>query len=199
VDEDATLPSSLRVHIPQSNIWLGKVSNECIAYLKAAFDIRPSHRLSSRNIDAIRTHPWMQAYGLGDWQDLHNRNYSPNFRPGKRFMKETFSDPSNTMLPGAGNALHDPDGHSSADNYFQARRQQQMEVDGASSADSAAAALTEEQRASFRGFRYTAPALQGLFVNKEPEIPTCTGTATSGESFTSVGSGALTLSGKMVC
>lgn len=61
VDDDLVLPCDLRVHIPSSNVWLGKLSNECVGFLKAAFDIRPSHRLSSRDIDALRNHPWMQV------------------------------------------------------------------------------------------------------------------------------------------
>ena len=178
VDDDAVLCSDLRVHIPSSNIWLGKISHECISFLKGMFDIRPSHRFSSRDVNAIRKHPWMQAHGLSDWQELYSRNYTPNFKPGKRFMKETFADPSNTMLPGSGNALHDPDGDTAADTYFEARRQQQLMEDGVD-ATGDSGKLTPEQLASFRGFRYTSEALQGLFANKEPELPSPTPTSGS--------------------
>jgi hypothetical protein len=177
VDEDATLGPALRVHIPSSTSW-GRLSPECVAYLKAAFDIRPSHRLSSRNIDAIRTHPWLATHGLSNWQELYARSYTPNFKPGKRFMREIFADASNTMLPGAGNALHDPDGDSAGDSYFEARRQQQG-AEANDSLENAATTLTAEQLASFRGFRYTSPALQQLFVNKEPELRSCPSAATA--------------------
>ena len=163
VDDDAVLCSDLRVHIPSSNIWLGKISHECISFLKGMFDIRPSHRFSSRDVNAIRKHPWMQAHGLSDWQELYSRN---------------FADPSNTMLPGSGNALHDPDGDTAADTYFEARRQQQLMEDGVD-ATGDSGKLTPEQLASFRGFRYTSEALQGLFANKEPELPSPTPTSGS--------------------
>ncbi len=61
VDDDLVMPCDLRVHIPSSNVWLGKISHECVGFLKSMFDIRPSHRLSSRDIDALRKHPWMQV------------------------------------------------------------------------------------------------------------------------------------------
>lgn len=200
VDEDPVLGPALRVHIPSSTTW-GRLSPECIAYLKAAFDIRPSHRLSSRNIDAIRTHPWLAAHGLSDWQELYKRNYTPNFKPGKRFMREIFADPSNTMLPGAGNALHDPDGDSRGDSYFEARRQQQQGEGGDGYDQDPEATLPAEQQASFRGFRYTSAPLQQLFVNKEPDLPglstctSCPSATTSAEALTA-GSGG---SSKMVC
>lgn len=188
VDEEPTLPHGLRVHIPSTTSW-GKLTPECVSYLKAAFDIRPSHRLSSRNIDAIRTHPWLQSHGLSDWQELYSRNYAPNFKPGKRFMREIFADPTCTVLPGAGNALHDPDGSTSADNYFEARRQQEGD------SGESAATLTAEQLAIFRGFRYTSPALQGLFVNKEPDLP-CQHTSSGTTSAEAVTAGS---SSKMTC
>ena len=175
VDDDIVLPSDLRVHIPQSNIWLGKISHECIGFLRGMFDIRPSHRLSSRDIEALRLHPWMQVNGVHDWEEMYNHNFTPNFKPGKRFIKETLGDISNTMLMGVGNHLHDPDGDSAADNYAAPTAKQQQQQDYGDmpmpqddSAEGTGGVLTAEQRASFRGFRYTAAPLQALFTNREP-------------------------------
>jgi len=166
VDDDPVLAGDLRVHIPQYNGWLGSMSPESVAFLKGMFDIRPSHRLSSRDIDAVRKHPWLRANGLDNWTELHQHRFNPNFKPGKRFMREVFADQNNVMLMGAGNVLNDPDAAWTSDNALEeSRRKYHVEADD--SANGTGGVLTSEQRESFRGFRYTSDAFSPLFQNIE--------------------------------
>lgn len=141
--------------------------------------------------------------GLNDWAALHRLNYTPNFKPGKRFMKETFADISNTMLGGAGNVLHDPDGDSSGDNYAGSAQHRALENAHNGnylqddSADGTGGVLTEEQRVSFRGFRYTSEHFQKMFRNQETPYSTRTITSVGAESTTSASmAGTSTSSGK---
>eukprot|EP01032_Pedospumella_encystans_P030236 gene30236-34129_t len=165
VDDDPVLPGDLRVHIPHSS-WAGPISLECMAFLKGMFDIRPSHRLSSRDIDAVRKHPWLRANGLDNWTELHQHRFNPNFKPGKRFMREVFADQNNVLLMGAGNVLNDPDAAWTSDNALEeSRRKYHVEADD--SANGTGGVLTPEQRESFRGFRYTSEAFSPLFQNVE--------------------------------
>ena len=168
VDNDPVLPGDLRVHIPHSS-WAGLISLECMAFLKGMFDIRPSHRLSSRDIDALRKHPWLCAHGLDNWVDLHHHRYNPHFKPGKAFMRETFSDPVNMMLGGEGNTLNGPDDLSNNLIYQAPSVQNQSNCEYADdSASGSGGVLTAEERASFRGFRYTSECFRAFFQNKEP-------------------------------
>jgi len=181
VDDDFTLPSDLRVPIPQYS-WVGPMTNECISFLKGMFDIRPSHRLSSRDIEAVRTHTWLQMHGVDNWDDLHNHRFTPSFKPGKRFMRENFADPANTMLGGQGNFLSDPDGPSGL--IYRNIPLHKHDLPPDDSGDGTGGVLTAEQRASFRGFRYTADGFRGMFRNEESDrcfdnLKTSSSTATT--------------------
>lgn len=57
--------------------------------LKGLFDIRPSHRFGGRNIDALKSHCWMQAYGLTDWNFLLQKKTTsiPHFIPGASLLR----------------------------------------------------------------------------------------------------------------
>lgn len=70
-------------------MWLGKISDECVSMLKGLFDIRPSHRFGGRNIDALKSHSWMQAYGLTDWDFLLQKKTTsiPHFIPGASLLR----------------------------------------------------------------------------------------------------------------
>lgn len=86
------LPKELRVEVPHYNILQERLSNDCIRFVRALLDIRPSHRLSSRDIGMIKSHPWLVKHGVHDWRDLHSKTFSANYEPGRSFMFDNFAD-----------------------------------------------------------------------------------------------------------
>ena len=91
--EDGPLPSNLYVSLPPGNQWLGSISNECNSLLEGLFEVRPSHRLGGRRIEALRTHPWLETQGLSDWESLSNKITSaPHFIPGKVYAPRAQRD-----------------------------------------------------------------------------------------------------------
>lgn len=86
------LPKDLRVEVPHYNKLQERLSNDCIRFVRALLDIRPSHRLSSRDIGMIKSHPWLVKHGVHDWMDLHSKTFSANFEPGRSFMVDSFGD-----------------------------------------------------------------------------------------------------------
>jgi len=100
------LPKELRVEVPHYNILQERLSNDCIRFVRALLDVRPSHRLSSRDIDLIKNHPWLLKHGVHDWKDLHLKTFNANYEPGRSFMVDSFGDsiqqsflPSGPSLP----------------------------------------------------------------------------------------------------
>jgi serine/threonine protein kinase len=89
--DEGELPGSLLVFIPQTNPWLGVMSDECLEMLDGLFDVRPSHRFGARNIDKIQHSKWLQNFQFSDWNELATKKFSPRFQPGKRFIKDTLN------------------------------------------------------------------------------------------------------------
>ena len=146
--DEGTLPSSLVVGIPPSNPWLGKLSNACTNMLAGLFEVRPSHRLGARNIDALKHHPWLQQYGLSDWSRLKEKSMVPHFQPGKRFIKEIMSTNDQELF--RARFLGQCDSAAKTDSSG----------NGRNSTDHSLSSDLEEQ---FRGFNYTAP-MYGRFI-----------------------------------
>jgi len=151
VDQEQQLPKDLRVFIPSTNPWLGKLSNECVAFLAGLFEVRPSHRLGHSS-EQIRSHPWLQMHELGDWAGLHKRAYVPGFKPGKQFIKEMLGDRADQLL---GCNLLEPGDMESFDDEALT---QSMRLDRVQEE-----LLSLQQNLVFNGFKYTAPIFEGFF------------------------------------
>jgi len=152
------LPSDLCVEIP-ANSNRAAISSECVQFLQRMLDVRPSFRLSSRDIDAVRTHPWMVKNGLSEWEDtLHNRQFNQHIKPGRVFLRSSFPDVLQLMNSGARNNIVSP--IRANDNLYTSSCDN----------DDVNDVLTQEQRESFRGFRYTSEQFKNLYWNEEPEF-----------------------------
>lgn len=155
VDGDAQLPPNLCVEIPPTSDH-AEISAECVDFLQGMLDVRPSFRLSSRNIDAVRTHPWMVKNGLDKWNTtILNRRFNQHIKPGKVFLRCNFPEVLQLMRSGERNNIVSPS-RCNADLYSNT-------VDGDD-------VFTPEQRESFRGFRYTTEEFKNLYFNEEPEV-----------------------------
>lgn len=132
------LPKELRVEVPHYNVLQERLSNDCIRFVRALLDIRPSHRLSSRDIGMIKSHPWLVKHGVHDWRDLHSKTFSANYEPGRSFMVDSFGDTIHqSVLPS---------------------------VPSSSTAPSQVDEPEEEPcHDEFDGFQYLAPAYKDLF------------------------------------
>lgn len=142
VKETENLPKELRVTIPHWNIVEEKLSNDCIRFMRSILDIRPSHRLSSRDIVNIEKHPWLVNYNMNNWSELHSRKFKPNFRPGKYFMIDMFGD-SFQQVSLAGNALN-------RDHIIEGKHEDQ---------------LTDHQNKVFEQFEFTSTLFEEI-LNK---------------------------------
>lgn len=132
------LPKELRVEVPHYNVLQERLSNDCIRFVRALLDIRPSHRLSSRDIGMIKSHPWLVKHGVHDWRDLHSKTISANYEPGRSFMVDSFGD-----------TIH------------------QSVLPSVSSTSTAPSHVKEPEDApchdEFDGFQYLAPAYKDMF------------------------------------
>eukprot|EP01038_Epipyxis_sp_PR26KG_P009039 gene9039-12186_t len=90
VDNIINLPTTLCVHIPHANNWLGVISPACIDFLQGLFEVRPNKRLGNKDIKSLENHQWLKEKNVFDWNLLGNKSYRPHFRPGKRFIQEAF-------------------------------------------------------------------------------------------------------------
>jgi hypothetical protein len=91
VVDSGELPVHLIVPIPIHTTWMGNVSPNCVSLLRGLFDVRPSHRLGSSKIEDLIQHPWLKENKVNNWSELESKTFEPFFKPGKKFLKDGFS------------------------------------------------------------------------------------------------------------
>lgn len=182
--DEGLLASTLRVPIPSFNVWLGNISPNCVSMLEGLFEVRPSHRLGGRRIEALRTHPWLQSQGLSDWVALTARTITaPHFVPGKLFGPKSERDES----------------ASNKDARSRDKRREKDDSKAAKDEDVLAEKdtlrITPEQERSFHGLEYIAPQYRDLFppdtlgLVAQGSAHTGSGTTANASSTTSASAG----------
>ena len=182
--DEGLLASTLRVPIPSFNVWLGNISPNCVSMLEGLFEVRPSHRLGGRRIEALRTHPWLQSQGLSDWVALTARTITaPHFVPGKLFGPKCERDES-----ASGKDARSRDKRRDKDESKAAKDEDLL-------AEKDTPRITPEQERSFHGLEYIAPQYRDLYppdtlgLVPQGNVHTGSGTTANASSTTSASAG----------
>jgi len=171
--DDGNLPASLVVSIPIANPWLGPLSNECLEVMHGLLECRPSHRLGCRNLAALVHSKWLTRYQLHDQEMLLTRRYTPNFQPGRRFLKETMKGFN--------------EGVAQAVQHCKQQQQQQKPLVGPSAAAVSSSSgssqdqqeiLSTEQEQQFEHFAYTHASFARCLLSP-PSSPSSVSTITA--------------------
>ena len=157
-----TKKNSLKVEVPDYNVWLGNLSKSCVDCIENLLELRPSHRLGGRNIHVLREHLWMQELGLTDWENLKSKapDCAPHFMPGKSYIQKKYGHAHPLATDAAAHAKLLKNLSSKED------RDKQGNV--------IASKIHAKQEAQFAEFHYGSPAFDYL-VSSPETVPSANG------------------------